>query len=690
MLMPLNELAGLAPNLAREGERLAGLRSRQEMRRLRMDQLSAMVGSAKSRMARQPNVQEFLERLQESCHQKSVGLYEELLSAVVHDVLGGEKSVALTLKTARGLPSLDIEMATVAGKRESILDGNGGALTNILSAGLRVIALARSGAYPFLVLDEPDCWIKPELVPKFANVIGQIAKDLQIQVLLISHHDGAAFASFSSQVCLAVRGGKLEARPQGDFDSAQWDGALSGIRELRLRDYMSHEDTSIPLSPGVTCLVGDNNTGKSAVVSALRALFYGSGTDSAIAHDKLLFSVQATFHDLAVLDVERYLKKSPKQRWRYRVPGQAEPVQDSSPKDGAPEWIDHVAKIARTEDLDIAFANQKSPVFLLDQAPSRRASILAVGRESAHLQRLIAKNKERNLLDARLARDGEAEGAAIGRELAALGVLDAVEDDLVNLRRTGSDLESKVRAKEALGAALSRAAKLASSIEAGFGLEDWPEQEAPRVVPVDELARRAAFLRAASTLAEIRLEAFVPATPELLAVEHLREACPALVRARVVAALDEPAAMQHTSNPQSTDLLAGAIKALARSQDTAALSAPEKLMEAPSLVGCDGLIDAGRKLSKLRRLLPAMEAASALAAPEPPRIEATELLAASLALALALEVQVSVGPSALVKLAAAEADLARQREQLVDWAGGLCPTCGGCLTEHEKKEFDHG
>ena len=677
-----SELSALASASAKLGERLAGLRSREEMRKLRMDQLAVMVGEAKSRMARQPKMQEFLERLQDRCHQKSVGLYEELLTAVVHDVLGGVNTVALSLKTLRGLPALDIEMATPEGKRESIMEGNGGALTNIVSTGLRVIALARSGAYPFLVLDEPDCWIKPEMVPQFATVVGQIAKDLGIQVLLISHHDAGAFAGFSSQVKLGRRGGKLEARPEGNFDASAWIGAKTGVKQFRLRDFMSHEDTVIPLSPGVTCLIGDNNIGKSAVVSALRALFHGSGEDTAIAHGASHFNVEAVFHDDSRLSVERYAKKSPKQRWRYWIPGQTEPLHDASPKDGAPEWVDMIAKVARDGDLDIAFAKQKTPVFLLDQPPSARARILAVGRESAHLQRLIAKNKDRNLIDARLARDGEQEGAAINRELETLSGLGPMEDELLRAKSRGGRVEAAISAAESVAARVARLEALARVIDDGSLLSSWGAPAAPRLEAVDELARSLAALRRAAGVAVLDAPEPSGAAPVAISTEGLAAAMRALTRARAAAALPDPSAPARAPVLQGVEALRRALPALGRSRAAAAQEPPPAPPAAPALFEVDRLLDFGRRLSRLVKLLPAMEAAAKLAPPSRPALSDTDRLAASMALLSSRMAGLEKAPGALAKIKEQTSRLFAEREALIEEMGGACPTCGEAISAH--------
>lgn len=669
------------------GEKISGMRARRDMCDLRLAKLNAMVGEAKKRVAKQPKAQEFLERLQERCHQKSVGLYEELLSAVVQDVLPGEKNVGLTLKTARGLPSLEIEMVKAGGERESILEGSGGALTNILSAGLRVIALARSGAYPFLVLDEPDCWLKPSLVPQFANVLGQIAEDLGIQMLIISHHDPEAFAGFSSQVRLEKRGGELSARRVGNAAPGEWDRAKKGIKELRLYDFMSHEKTVIPLSPGVTCLTGENDIGKSAIVSGLRALFYGSGTDTAIAHGKAQFKCEAQFHDDAVVSVERYLKKSPKQRWRYYVPGQAEPIQDSSPKDGAPEWLEHVAKIAKTEDLDIAFANQKSPVFLLDQVPSRQARILAVGRESMHLQRLIAKNKERNMLDARLIRDGEAEGAAINREVAEMSSLDGHADELLRLKRSYEIWREREMVALAFQKSVERGSSLAMLVAESNRLLSMGELKKPEMSPVDALSQAMFRIKRLDVWARSSIDAAVLSAPVMAETDTLSRSLARLSRARKIALMNGVSPCPGPARLVETERLSSLIKRLVRGARLAKIEWVPAVLQAPTLAKTERLRDLGGRLSRLGKVIRASRALLLQpAATEPPSLSSVDALSAKMGLLRGLARDMASLPRRLDANSHEKTVLDQSRERLFESVGGKCPTCGSAVHSHE----DHG
>ncbi len=121
---------------------------------------------------------------------------EANLTHAVREILGQERQVKARRDTKSNKLSVEFEIEN-QGHPESVLIGQGGSVCNILSVGLRLIALSQLDETvhrPFLVLDEQDCWLKPELVPKFTKLVSSIGKRLGIQILYISHHPVDLFA----------------------------------------------------------------------------------------------------------------------------------------------------------------------------------------------------------------------------------------------------------------------------------------------------------------------------------------------------------------------------------------------------------------------------------------------------------------------------------------------------------------
>jgi ABC-type glutathione transport system ATPase component len=57
--------------------------------------------------------------------------------------------------------------------------------------GLRIFALHNLGDdhRKLLVLDEQDCWLRPDRVPKLIALVRQASRELGFQMIVISHHD---------------------------------------------------------------------------------------------------------------------------------------------------------------------------------------------------------------------------------------------------------------------------------------------------------------------------------------------------------------------------------------------------------------------------------------------------------------------------------------------------------------------
>lgn len=652
--------------LAASKEELVGLRAREELMRERRQALETMVGLAKGRAALQPQLLEHLQDLQALTHQKSVGVYEELLSAIVNDVLPGDRKVVLELTTERSLPALDIEVDK-GGRRETI---SGGAVTNIVSAGLRVIALARSGHYPFMVLDEPDCWLKPSRVPQFASVLGQIAGEIGIQALLISHHEASFFDQIASMAKLVRRGGKIESERVGDEEP--WPEGRSGIKAIWLKNFMSHEMTRIELGPGITCLTGENDIGKSAVAVALRALFYGDSKDAYISHEKDSFEVGVEFSDGNRLSLTHWRKKSPKRQWAFFVPGAAEAAMTGSPKAGAPSWLADVAKIERSGGMDIALTDQKKPVFLLEETPSQRAAILSVGRESGHLQRMIAKNRQKAADDGMLIREGEKEAAHIDRQLKALVGLSAL---LQGSRQLEANLGVIQAEAEAVSRAVERSERL-ERLEALAALAPAMERsatpKAPALIDLSKLVGGIDRLGALERRASVECRAMAPEAPKVESWEA------ALRSTRRLEELERVARLALSATPPEAPALAEwessarRVEALARAERLAGISIPAGAPEAPTLESWREGMEKAERLAKAQKVA---ELSLAASAPEAPKLLSGLVIEQSLQLREAWEQKIAKFEALDRERERREALLADRAEALATALGGVCPCC---------------
>lgn len=480
-------LSTLETALARtEGQRVA-LASRR-------DALVREIELAKGRLELKGQVETFIESVHARTSRRNLQAFETLLTALVQEVLPGEKPVALELSTERGLAALDICVRRPDGTLEDVLEDNGGALTNVIGMALRLVAVVKAGAGRFLALDEADCWIAPERVSAFYRVLEDGAARLGIQCLAVSHHDLSSFpaAVRVSHVAGAPADGTRIVSPD---DTDAWDAAQPGLRFIRLVNVQAFADATLHLSPGVNALVGPNNRGKSAVIRALRAVFYGEGRDSLVRAGARSALVEIGLARGRMLRFTRQPRRSPVNVWSlHEADGGVVEENGFRHETGGravPEWVSALTGIAKIEDLDVQIAHQKFPVFLLGEPPSRRSTVLSIGQEAAYLREMMAVHKERCARDMATIRHGERELAEADRTLERLRGVDAIRTRLEDARQHAEAIERDMLALVRNAAAATRLKELARRAEAATSLAavmvDLPAPE--RLAALEEMVR---------------------------------------------------------------------------------------------------------------------------------------------------------------------------------------------------------
>lgn len=393
--------------------------------------LSQEFSANKLRIELEPEIKALLEKLQHHEHEKSVGAYERLLSALLNDIMPGERKLVMDLSTERGLSALNLFIQKGDNPLEDAYDGTGGSVSNILSVGLRLISLIRSGKRRFMILDESDCWIKPSIVPRFVKVIQEMATNLGVQILMISHHNESFFTAIPNKLYLKKTDSGVEAAWSADSEEPEWNESQEGLRSLYLQNFQSHESTFIPLSPGVTLLCGDNDIGKSAIVSALRAVFYGISNDQLIKHYAEETTVSVDMGMGRLLSWTRKARKgSPKEIYMLTDATHDihNPLHRSPGEKGAavPAWLEEETGIGLIDGLDVQLGHQKKPVFLLDESPPTRAKALAIGDDGSYVQKMMKLSKE-DLSESRsMIRSAE---KVLEKNKQSLFYLDGIEDN---------------------------------------------------------------------------------------------------------------------------------------------------------------------------------------------------------------------------------------------------------------------
>ena len=172
------------------------LRGNREQKTDELEKVTTYLGIADA-------VDQALDTLSEQLFGRIVKILEEKLTlARLQEVLEQPIVLKVNREHKRGGATISFHVER-NGQPEDIMKGQGGSVVNILSVGLRMFALTTLDPAihrRFLVLDEQDCWLRPDLVPRLVKIVHEAGRALGFQVLLISHHDISAFERYADKI----------------------------------------------------------------------------------------------------------------------------------------------------------------------------------------------------------------------------------------------------------------------------------------------------------------------------------------------------------------------------------------------------------------------------------------------------------------------------------------------------------
>lgn len=143
-----------------------------------------------------------LEQLSDQLFRQLLGVVQDKLTVALQEILEQPICFRADADFKRGAATVEFRIER-NGQSEDILRGQGGSVANVLSVGLRMFALTTldgDAHRRFLVLDEQDCWLRPELVPRLVKIVHEAALALGFQVLMISHHDIDLFERYADRI----------------------------------------------------------------------------------------------------------------------------------------------------------------------------------------------------------------------------------------------------------------------------------------------------------------------------------------------------------------------------------------------------------------------------------------------------------------------------------------------------------
>jgi DNA repair exonuclease SbcCD ATPase subunit len=177
------------------------LRERQRSLKKREDQVKQQHQELTAFLQLAPGVADRLDDLSQRLFGDILDEVELNLTYALQEVLEQDLKVVSTTEVKRGKATINFSVER-DGHQEDILTGQGGSVCNIISVGLRLIALSQLPDREhrrFLILDEQDCWLRPDLVPRLMAIIHTIAHKLNFQLLVISHHDLNLFREYADR-----------------------------------------------------------------------------------------------------------------------------------------------------------------------------------------------------------------------------------------------------------------------------------------------------------------------------------------------------------------------------------------------------------------------------------------------------------------------------------------------------------
>ncbi|MFH1300536.1 MAG: DNA repair protein [Planctomycetota bacterium] len=162
-------------------------------------QLKRQMQETEKYIAISEQVTEALETLSGQLFEQQLQLIQEKLTIALQEVLEQPLKLKAVAEWKHKGASVEFQIER-EGNIEDIIRGQGGSVANILSVGLRMFALMtldESEHRRVLVLDEQDCWLRPDLVPRLVKIIHEAGQALGFQIIMISHHDPAMFERYA-------------------------------------------------------------------------------------------------------------------------------------------------------------------------------------------------------------------------------------------------------------------------------------------------------------------------------------------------------------------------------------------------------------------------------------------------------------------------------------------------------------
>jgi DNA repair protein SbcC/Rad50 len=208
------------------------------------------------------------------------------------------------------------------------------------------------------------------------------------------------------------------------------------IKSIRIKNFQSHEDVTLDLSPGVNVVIGNSGSGKTALIRALQWIAtnrpLGFGFHSTFASDPAT-SVDLTMTDGMVVSLSKTGKQA-----TYSITKDGKSVGEwTTPGTAVP---DEVLQLLNLSDLNIQ--SQLDPPFLITDSPGEVGrtlnAVTRIEKVDGWVSHFASEITSRN----RLVSTMEGEQELVEKKLEELSFVERADQDLRNLETKFSGLQS--------------------------------------------------------------------------------------------------------------------------------------------------------------------------------------------------------------------------------------------------------
>ena len=215
---------------------------------------------------------------------------------------------------------------------------------------------------------------------------------------------------------------------------------------------MSHRHTVIEPADGLTVLIGPNNCGKSAFVTALQILCHNSKSGFVLRHGEKKCEVIVETADGHVIN------------WSRKKNGSGIYVVNGEPFDRlrgtVPPEVHAILKMPKVQcdndEFDVHFGEQSEPVFLLRDRGKASAQFFASSSDATHLVAMQSLHKSKVLVHKRDFKQLTRQHDSLTEQLKSLEPVDELETKLVATEKQFSDLRTEAEKMECVERLISK------------------------------------------------------------------------------------------------------------------------------------------------------------------------------------------------------------------------------------------